>query len=158
MVTYRTAVRATHELKKALVAATKTLYAADDTVLVTFGHPGPQVSNYDNAVVFSDIEDEQTPATISTNRTREVEARITCTVSCVRPGGFEAESTAAEAAVSILEDIEDYLRDTDPTLGGRARRIDVGTHRHESLTDPSLVDGRIVEYTTVIRAWVRITS
>jgi len=150
---------AAHAFKAAFVAAIQGLYAADDTVLVTFGHPGPQVVNYPDAVAVMGIEVTQEPATISTNRAREETITATVAISSWRPGGAEVEATAAAAAYGILQAIETYVRVTDTTLGGVVRHCFLTGHRSEGATDPAaLADGRTIEIEATFTAHVRITS
>ena len=160
MVTYRTAARAAQDIKAALVAATQTLFAADDSILVTFGHPGQQLANFDDIVAWTDWATEQEPATLSmSKRTRDAQIRQQVVVSCVRPGGHEAEPVAAEAATAIIEAIEDYLRDTDPTIGGRAWKVLTADQSAQGATDPdSLANGRTVEVSATVVAYVRLTN
>lgn len=160
MVQYRTAVRAAQDIKVALVAATTTLFAADDEILVTFGHPGLQLANYGDVVGWMDVSVNAEPATLSASkRTRNAQIRFDLVVSSWRPGGPEVEVVAAEAATAIHAAIEDYLRDTDPTIGDRAWKVLTTSHAVEGATDPeSLAKGRTIEIMSTVEAHVRITS
>jgi hypothetical protein len=131
----------------------------DGDTIVTFGHPGPQVVNFWNAVGMTRVEVTQDPATLSTNRSREETLRQTVIVSCWRPGGHEVEAVASDAAYTLLEGLERYCRVTDPTLGGVVRHCFLASHSSEGETDPAaLVDGRTIEIEAVFEARVRITG
>lgn len=150
---------AAQAFKAAMVAAMQGLYAADPSVLITFGHPGPQVANFLDAVAFTDLSVEQSPATLSTNRSREEVLTLVVQVSCWRPGGPEMESVASDAAYGLLEALERQVRVTDPTLGGIVRHCFLESHTSEGATDPAaLTAGRTIEVEARFVAHVRITG
>ncbi len=160
MVAYRTAERAAFEIESALFTATQTMFADQPDVLVAFGHPGMQMGNFNDIVAWMDYDVEQEPATLtSTKRTRNADISIQLVVSAFRPGGHEEELVAAEAATALLEDIEDHIRATDPTLGDRAWKVMFTNHFKRSAQDgKALAKGRTVELFATVVASVRITS
>ena len=147
-----------HDFKAAFVSAIQTLYAADDTILVTFGHPGPQVVNYLDAIAFTDVQVEQEFATHSAaNRPREETLRLTVLISSWRPGGADQEVVASAAAYGLLEAIERYARITDTTLGDTVRRCFLVSHTSTGETDPEAINkGRTIEIEATFEAKARI--
>lgn len=149
---------AAHAFKAAFVAAIQALYAANDEVLVTFGHPGPQVINYNDAISFTSLSVEQDPATMS-NRSREEVLTLMVTCSARRYGGFEVESAASDAAYGMLEAIERYARVTDTTIGGTVRHCFMRSHVSEGMTmNDEMGSSRVIEVEATFEARVRITG
>lgn len=136
-----------HAFKAAFVSAVQGLYAADDTVLVTFGHPGAQVHNYLDAVSFADIESEQEARSLAAaTRPRRETLTLTVFISSWRPGTAEQEVVASAAAYALLGAIERHARITDPTIGGTVCHCFLASHKSTGETSPAaLQDGRTIE-------------
>ena len=148
---------AAHAIKSAFVAAASTLLP--EGTLVTFGHPGPQVKNYQDAVSFARVEVGQQVAAFGGTRPREETVTLTVVVSCYRPGGPEVEEEASAAAYGLLRDLEHYVRQTDTTLGGTCRHCFLVSHFSEGETRPDLiVNGRTIEIEAMFEAKVRVTG
>lgn len=157
--TYTSSAAAAIAFKKALRTAMVGLVAADDTVLVTFGHPGQQIFSYDDLVMLEDLTAEQEPATVSTNRTREDTLTQVVAIESFRAGGPEAEETSAAAAYALLALLEGYVRATDTTLGGVVRHCFLTSHRSQGFTPPGDQDqGRITVLEATFTAKARITT
>ncbi len=146
---------AAHSVKAAFVDVAVNVLPAG--TLVTFGHPGPQIKNYQDAVSFARVDVTQSPATLGTNRAREEILQLTVVVSCWRPGGPEVEQVASEAAYGLLRTLERHVRMTDTTLGGLCRWCFLASHSSEGETRPDLiVNGRTIEIEAVFEARVRV--
>lgn len=147
-----------HDFKSAFVTAIQALYAANDEVLVTFGHPGPQMANYQSIIEFADISVEQTPATMSAaNRPREETLTLAVYFTCWERGGFADESVSSARAYGLLGDVERYARITDTTIGGTVRQCFLVATRDAGSTDPDLLaEGRITTIEATFEARARI--
>ncbi len=150
---------AAQAFKAAMVSAMQGLVAgADPEVLVTFGHPGARVKNYQDAVGFTTVDVTQAVATLGTNRAREETIDLTVQVSCWRTDTPDDE-TASAAAYALLGQLERHVRVTDTTLGGVVRHCFLVSHFSEGETNPDLLlAGRTIEIQAVFRAAVRITG
>lgn len=148
------------DLKGALYDATVNMMAADaDTadVLVTFGLPGTLEPL--DLISFEDVQEEQSPATISTNRTRNEIIHLTVKISCARGGGQEMERICSDRAYQLLKKIETYVRVTDTTLGGLCWWCFLERHTSFGHTDLTEVEqGRVIEIVAVFQAEARITT
>lgn len=151
-------VTAAQSFKAAMVAAMQTLTAGTD-VLVTFGSPGQQVLNFDDSVSFEDLASEQSPATMSTNRSREETLTLLVVVESFRAGGPEAEPIASGAAYSLLALLERQVRMTDTTVGGTVRDCFLTAHRSQGFTSPAeMAQGRTCVVEATFTAHVRVTG
>lgn len=153
--------------KAALVAASTTAtatlgssaVAAGHTFGVFYGHPGTQQLP-DDIVSWGRVTSSQEPGPISaTNRSRTNNLAADVTISVFRSGGADQEQVASEAAYAYLSAIEEYLRVTDPTLGGLVLWCFCTGHDSDGVTDPILLaQGRTIEITATFSAFSRIHS
>jgi hypothetical protein len=146
--------------KKAYYEAVKDTFASDpdkEHVLVTFGAPGTYTPQ--DIVSFLDVEANQDLATLGTNRGRDETIDLTVSISCLVPGGQEAELLAHDRAYTLLRAIEYYARRTDTTVGGTVRHCFCIRHGSAGQTDPTLIErGRVCEIVAVFRAVARVTN
>ena len=151
-------VTAAQQFKAALMDAMVTLVTGQE-VLVSFGHPGDEVGNWDDQVSFADIEVTQEFGPMGTNRSRDETLRQTVWVSSFREGGTDQERVAAARAYELLGLLERYVRFTDTTLGGVVRQCFLTSHTSQGFTDPGMtLAGREVDIEAVFTAEVRITG
>lgn len=148
------------DFKNNFYAAVRDLMAAGpDTayVLVAFGQPG--TFDPDDIVSIARVSEQQTEATISTNRTRNETITLEVLISCYRGGGPEMEQVASDRAYQLLRMIETQVRVTDTTVGGTCWWCFLQSHESAGATDPALIDqGRTIEITAMFEARARITS
>lgn len=147
-----------HQLKVAAHAAVAALYADDDEVLVTFGHPGLQTANFKDSIVFEGWSTEQDPAVVSTQRSRNERIRLNVVITSQRPGGNEAEVEAEAAAAAMLAAVEYQFRVTDTTATGVTLYAFLTESTCEGTPVEDLESGRSVVITATISALARITG
>jgi hypothetical protein len=144
---------------KAALADQMTALVAGQDVLVTFGHPGDELGNWDDVVSFADTGAEQVSGPMGTNRSREETLRQTVWVSIFRPGGADQERVASDRAYELLGLLEHHVRFTDTTLGGVVRQCFLTGHTSTGQTDPGeLASGRLIEIEATFTAQVRVTG
>lgn len=149
---------AAREYKAAFLAAVQSVVDTD-TVLVTFGHPGSQMENWPDAISLADVDAQQAPGPISTNRSRNEDLTLTVWISCWRKGGPEQEEVASDAAYELLEAIDHQVRVTDTTLGDTVWWCFLTAHKSAGVTPDALLDsGRTIEIEATFTARVRITG
>lgn len=144
--------------KNAMVDAAVT--AIDDTdVMVCYGHPGTNLPP--DIVSFGKVTCVQTPGPMSaTRRSRDLTLTVEVTVSIYRGGPDpQTEKVCGDRAYALLTLLEEYLRVTDPTLGGLVWWCFLTEHESTGTTDPDLLtQGRLIEITATFTAQARITS
>jgi hypothetical protein len=151
---------AAHAFKKAFRDAAVTLYAEDlntAKVSVVFGRP----TNFLEAdvVAFTRLSSDQSPATLSTNRSREELLELDVIISCFVPGGEEAEEAASDRGYDLLRRLERFARMTDTTIGGTVRECFLLRHDSDGLSGKTVVKtGRNIFITATFQAKVRITT
>jgi hypothetical protein len=151
-------VTAAQDFKVALTDAMTALVAGQD-VLVSFGHPGPDLANWDDVVGFAETTSEQTVATMGTTRAREETLHQTVYASAFRPGGPDQERVASARAYELLGLLEHHVRAVDTTLGGVVRQCFLTAHTCTGETDPTvLATGRLIEINATFTAQVRVTG
>ncbi len=130
-------------LKAALVAALTTLFPSP--VLVTYGPPG--TDEPDDIVSVLDVTvASAVDSPLMTGRTEEI--TVTVVFSCV--SGDDDQQVVTERAYSMLGDFEDYLRSTDPTIGGTV--LGNGGVIEQSMTETAVSAGRVSELTARVLA------
>lgn len=146
--------------KAAFVAAAQTLVASrDPEVLVSFGHPGQAMGNFDDLVAFTTISVDQEPATLGTNRSRSETLTQTVQISCYRAGGPDREQVASDGAYELLGLLEHHVRVTDTTLGGLVLWCFLTSHTSTGETDPDLLaSGRTIDIDATFTAKARVTG
>lgn len=131
--------------------------ADTEYVLVAFGQPG--TFDPDDIVSVGRVSEQQTEATISTNRTRNETLTLEVQISCYRGGGPEMERVASDRAYELLRMIENQVRVTDTTVGGTVWWCFLQQHDSAGATDPALIDqGRTIDITAIFEARARISS
>ena len=150
-------VTAAQGFKLAAFNAMQTLTAADPNVLVTFGTPGQEALTVEDWVSFEDVEVEQSPATMGTNRSREENLTLTVVIETYR-AGEDAQIASSDAAYALLGLLERHVRQTDTTLGGAVRQCFLARHRSQGFTAPiDMQAGRSTVIEATFTAAVRIT-
>lgn len=149
-----------HAFKAAFVTGIKALFASDDQVLVSFGHPGGEaLAKYDDAIGFADLRVEQDAATLGTNRSREEVLTLTVWISSFKQGDDAREIEAAARAYALLAAVEHYARQTDTTIGGTVRECFLTAHQSNGETDERLLaNGRTIEIEATFTAKARVTG
>lgn len=148
---------AAYEFKNAFYLVAKALFDADADVLVSFGHPGLQVS--DDMILFLDVTSSQDTATISTNRTREETLTLQVFVSSYAAGELDNDLVPTARVYELLGALEDYVRSTDTSLGGTVRHCFLTEHTSQGSTDPQVLGGgRMVDCVATFTAQVRISN
>ncbi len=148
---------AQHELKVALYEVAKTIFA-DDPVRVSFGYPGSG-RDHDDLIVFTELETGQVPGPLGTNRARDEDIDVTVEISSFRAGFAEDDLVPAAAVTDYLRRLEQYVRVTDTTLGGRCQRCFVTRTVSGGIADPAvLAQGRLILLEATFTARVRITN
>lgn len=149
---------AAQRYKKAMVEAMQSLVDAGE-VLVTFGHPGRDFMNWDDAVGFAGTSSTQDVATMGTNRSREEVLEQKVWISCFRKGGSDQEVVASDAAYALLGLLEHHVRAVDTTLGGVVRECFLTSHSADGETRADLLAaGRTIEIEATFTARVRVTG
>jgi hypothetical protein len=149
---------AARAFKAAFLTAVQTVVDTD-AVLVSYGHPGAQMENWDDAIALADVRAEQAPGPISTNRSRNEDLTLTVWISSWRKGGPESEKVASDAAYGLLEAIEHHIRVTDTTVGDTVMWCFLTDHESAGVTPDELLDsGRTIEIKATFTARVRITG
>lgn len=146
-------------LKGAMVTTIKSLVDPAE-VLVTFGHPGPAMANWDDVISVADVTADQNVATMATNRAREEVLQLTVWVSVHRPGDSpDLEQTCSDRAFALLGLIEHQTRYVDTTLGGVVRQCFLTHLNVNGFTDAALLaEGRTVEIEATFTANGRVTG
>ncbi|WP_104116966.1 hypothetical protein [Arthrobacter sp. B1805] len=151
-------VSAVWAFKKALVAATRELMAADEDtirVLVTAGTPGTYAP--DDIIAFGRASSRQDRANLGPQRQREEVLSCSATFSCLVGGGEEAEEESQERALQLLGLIERHVRLTDTTLGGVVRHCFLTEIETEGETPPEYTSqGRAVDVVATFEARNRV--
>lgn len=151
---------AAKDFKNAIVAACQSLF--DEPVVVSFGMPGSWQP--EDIVMVGRVTSTQEFATMSTNRSREETLTVDVSVMCARGGGPEVEQTCSDQAYSLLGQLEEYCRDTNPTLAGLVEGFSVRycvltSHESNGATDPDLLsEGRLIEVDATFTAKYRISN
>lgn len=139
------------------VAALMAAGADTGYVMVCFGQPG--TFDPDDIVSVGRVSEQQTEATISTNRTRNETIQLEVQISCYRGGGPEMERVCSDRAYELLRMIETQVRVTDTTVGGSVWWCFLASHDSAGATDPALLgQGRTIDITAIFEARARITT
>lgn len=142
--------------KNALYAKAVDVWDDDETIRVSYGHPGQAQQN--DLIAFMDWSTTQTPVTLTPRRQREEELRCTVVFSIYRAGGPEMEKVATDRLIELLGELEGYTRITDTTLGGVVRWCFLESLESTGSTDPAvLASGRLIEATAIFVAASRVT-
>ncbi len=137
-------------LKAALVTELAVLFPAPTTV--AYGPPGNYLD--DEVVSVTDVVSSSEVATLSPNRTREETLDVTVIFSVTNGGGYEAQQTVTERAYAMVADLENYLKVTDPTVGGTVRG-NAGVVAHD-MTESAPDGSRNCQIVVTVRAHARI--
>lgn len=143
-------------VKEALVANARAV-TNGDTDLVAQGYPTTGLDKT-RIVSFMGIDVQQSPATLSTNRSRDEDINVEGIVSVFIAGGDD-DKAVEDAAWGLLRTIEQQVRRTDPTLGGIALWCFLTSARSFGYTAADkLAQGRLCEIEFTFTARVRITG
>jgi hypothetical protein len=128
-----------------------------EKVQVSFGHPGRN-RQFDDIVALTGIRTEQDAAGMGPGRSRREHLYLTVMVSCWR-AGVDDDLAPTEAVYSYANRLEQYVRTTDPTLGGLALWCFLDEHTSDGLTDRQmLAKGRLIEGAFIFHALATITG
>lgn len=122
--------------------------------LVAFGHPG--TSRPDDIVVFQGLRQSQEPGALSTQHSRELTMELDILISVFRGGAEAAEEQASEAAYGYLNQLEEYVRVTDTTVGGTVRYCFLDKHESEGWTVGPTDAGRNITIIATFGAHLRL--
>lgn len=140
------------DIKAELVTALRTLFPVP--VKVSYGAPWGDL--VDEFIAVGNMESRNDLATMGTPRSREETVQITITISCW--SGSPDQQVVTERAYSMLQDIEEYLQLTDPTLAGTVRTARVVSHALTETAEPDDAgNGRYAEVEAVIECRARLT-
>lgn len=129
---------------------------SDEDVQVVLGVPG--TAQWDDIVSIEDTSMEQDVATLGPSRQREETIRQTVIISVYRAGGEDQEKVVTDRAYEILGTIENYLRKTDPTLGGIVLWCFLTSVEFASTDANTATGGRIAGIAAVFTARARIRT
>lgn len=147
--------------KAALVSALTTAFAADESVLVSYGDPGDV--DIPDIVAVLGLSSEQSAGPMGPARSREEVLTATVVVSSFVGGGPDVQQAATERSFAVLSTIKTTLRD-NCSLGGVVRSCEVAMYdQDESVAymkdvyggDPVAI-GQLSTLVVQIRAAVRI--
>lgn len=128
-----------------------------EKVQVRFGAPTGMHEN--DIVAFMGLDTDQSPATLSTNRSREDVIELDVYISCFKRGGIEAERPASDRAYELLRLIERYVRMTDTTVGGSVRQCFLTRTTSNGFTPKELAaHGRNIQIVATFEAKARVTA
>lgn len=147
--------------KKAVHAACVALFAADESVLVSFGASGQRGVMFDDVIGVADLQVSQSVGPMSsTNRSREETLTLTVWVSAFMPGDADdLEEAVSDRAFELLGMIEHYVRQTDTTLGGVVRDCALTEYDVTGFLDSlRRVPGRTVDIEATLTAHARVSG
>lgn len=147
------------QFRKAIFDRCVILYAADTTpgTLVVRGLPA--FANHQDNVCVGAVTSSQDPITLGTQRSRE--ETLTCQVDfySFRGGGAEMEDVVEARAWEMLDELAQYVRVTDTTLGGVVRHCFLTDAVSDAATDPDvLAKGRMHVISATFTAMNRVRS
>ena len=139
-------------------AAINTIFAADKTVLVSYGHPGTE--RPDDIIMFTAVRVGQEVGPMSvTNRGRDETIELDVVISVARGGGPEQEEICGARATALLASLELYARTTDTTIGGTVRNCFLTKYETDGWTvSNELFQGRNISINATFTAVARITN
>lgn len=147
------------DAKAALFAACQTLFP--QPILVTYGPAGTYLA--DDTIELLATRADETVATMSPLRRREVLVELDGRISCYRGGGVEVQQAVTELAYGYLDSLSAYLQDsgtvasTQVTLGGVVREARVVRSEMTEEEDSELIaEGRTTTLTFTVQATVRV--
>jgi hypothetical protein len=144
--------------KDAFYGVAQTLFATDNQVLVSFGHPG--LATNDDMILFLGVKSQQAEAAMSSSlRSRWETLELDLFISSYRAGEQDNDKVPSDRVYSLLGQLENYVRTTDTTLGIGLQQCFLTSHDSTGSTDPQvLARGRMVDCTATFTALVRITN
>lgn len=143
------------DLAEGLLAVAESLWGSDSSVLVTDGMPAFDPWNDVVCVASSSVNSE--PAGASPRRPRDEFIAQEIILYCYRAGGREQQAVVRRRAYDMLGELEDYVRLTDPTVGGAVLQCFLTDHTGDSATDQSiLANGRMFVLSATFTARNRI--
>ncbi len=146
-------------LKAAMYTTAQTVFASSPEVGVMYGLPASQGSENDIVGIVA-VRSDQEPATFGNNRSREETLEIDVYVGVWMGGrGSSEEQAAQEHAIDLLGELEQHIRETDPTLAGVVRHCFLTRIELDGRT-PAEVEhlGVLAELEATFTAQVRITT
>ncbi len=148
-------------LKAAFVSAIGALSGITGTdVLVCYGEPGKYQP--DDIIAVTDVSSSHELQVIAPTRPREETLTVTVVVSCYRGGDDPTgalQQIVTERAYALLGLVEDYVKVTDPSIGGTVRSL-TGPITHDlvegfSVAADGMNVGRIAEITATFTLFAR---
>lgn len=146
------------EFRKAIFDRCVLLYAADTNPYTLVVRGLPAFANAQDVVAVGAVTSNQEFATLSrTQRSRE--ETLTCQVDfySFRPGDEAMEEVVEARAYEMLDELAQYVRQTDTTLGGVVRHCFLTDVAADAATDPQvLAKGRMHVLSATFTAQYRV--
>ena len=147
------------EFRKAVFDRCVILYAGDVAPYTLVVRGLPAFANADDVVAVGAVTANQEAVTFGTQRSRE--ESLTCQVDfySFRGGGAAMEEVVEARAYEMLDELAQYVRVTDTTLGGVVRQCFLTDIAADAATDPDvLAKGRMHVITATLSAEARVRS
>ncbi len=142
-------------VKRKLYDVARTLFDPN-TVLVSFGLSTAR-RDLTEIVAFLEVNTRQDPASLG-NRSRNEDVDVQVVISVARAGDDD-DLAVSDAAYAHLRTLEQYVRKTDPQLGGLALWCFLTSTESFGYTQATqLAQGRLCEIEATFTARVRITG
>lgn len=147
------------EFRKAIFDRCVILYAADTTPYTRVVRGLPAFADAQDNVCVGVVTSSQEEATFGTQRSREETLTCEVTFYSFRFGGDEMEEVVEARAWEMLDELAQYVRVTDTTLGGVVRQCFLTDVASDAATDPDvLAKGRMHVITATFTAKNRVRS
>jgi hypothetical protein len=147
------------EFRKAIFDRCVILYAADVDPYTRVVRGLPAFADAQDNVCVGVVTSNQEAITLSTQRSREEILTCEVTFYSFRFGGDEMEEVVEGRAWEMLDELAQYVRVTDTTLGGVVRQCFLTDVASDAATDPDvLAKGRMHVITATFTAENRVRS
>lgn len=147
------------EFRKAIFDACVTLYAGDTDPYTRVVRGLPAFADAQDNVCVGVVTSSQEPITLGTQRSRDETLTCEVTFYSFRFGGDESEEVVEARAWEMLDELAQYVRVTDTTLGGVVRQCFLTDVASDAATDPDvLAKGRMHVITATFTAENRVRS
>lgn len=147
------------EFRKAIFDVCKTLYAGDTDPYTRVVRGLPAFADAQDNVCVGVVTSNQELITLGTQRSREETLTCEVTFYSFRFGGDEMEEVVEARAWEMLDELAQYVRVTDTTLGGVVRQCFLTDVASDQATDPDvLAKGRMHVLSATFTAENRVRS
>jgi len=147
------------EFRAAVFNRCVSLYSGDTDPYTLVVRGLPAFATADDNVCVGAVTANQEAVTFGTQRSRE--ESLTCQIDfySFRGGGVAMEEVVEARAYEMLDELAQYVRVTDTTLGGVVRQCFLTDIAADAATDPDvLAKGRMHVITATLSAEVRVRS